>query len=246
VATDTLESATDLSIDELAQRCALPVRTVREYQTQGLLPGPERRGRVGVYGDGHVHRLQLIARLQERGYSLAGIRDLLRSWRHGEDLADVLGLDADQLVHREEPGAPASLEQLVRVLPDLIPEHLADLEAAGVIDACGPDQYCVPSPSALQLTKDALAVGYPPDAIVALLRTLGDAADRVADAAVTTLTDVPPEAIPDDLTAFAERARPLLAHSIGRLTIHQVGKRLGIHDEAAVVEGLRQAIASAR
>jgi DNA-binding transcriptional MerR regulator len=244
--TDTLESSTALSIDELARHCALPVRTIREYQTQGLLPGPERRGRVGVYGEGHVHRLQLIARLQQRGYSLAGIRDLLQSWRHGEDLADVLGLDADQLVHREEPGAPASLDQLVRILPDLVPDHLADLEAAGIVDACGPEHYCVPSPSALQLTRDALAVGYPLDTILRLLRTLGETADRVADAAVTALTDAPPNATPDELSAFAERARPLLAHSIGRLTIHHVGKRLGIHDEASVVEGLRQAIASTR
>ena len=66
----------ELSVDELARRAGLPTRTIREYQTIGLLPSPERRGRVGIYRIAHLQRLQLIARLQDRGYSLAGIRDL--------------------------------------------------------------------------------------------------------------------------------------------------------------------------
>ena len=53
----------------------VPVRTIREYQTMGVLPPPERRGRVGLYRTTHVARLELIARLQVRGYSLAGIRE---------------------------------------------------------------------------------------------------------------------------------------------------------------------------
>jgi DNA-binding transcriptional MerR regulator len=44
------------------------------------------RGRLGLYGPGHVQRLQLIARLQCRGYSLAGILDLLGAWESGTDL----------------------------------------------------------------------------------------------------------------------------------------------------------------
>ena len=54
-----------------------------------LLPPPERQGRVGLYGDRHVQRLQLISRLQRRGYSLAGIRDLLGGLgeRNGPDHA---------------------------------------------------------------------------------------------------------------------------------------------------------------
>jgi len=47
-------------VDQLAARAGLPVRTIREYQTTGLLPGPERRGRVGIYGPTHLARLALI------------------------------------------------------------------------------------------------------------------------------------------------------------------------------------------
>ncbi|MEA2499237.1 MAG: hypothetical protein QOH26_1642, partial [Actinomycetota bacterium] len=44
-------------VDELAGRCGVSVDTIRFYQTKGLLPLPERDGRVGWYGDDHVERL---------------------------------------------------------------------------------------------------------------------------------------------------------------------------------------------
>jgi len=57
-----------MTIDDLARSAGLPVRTIREYQTMRLLPPPDRRGRVGIYGTEHVQRLNLIGRLQRRGY----------------------------------------------------------------------------------------------------------------------------------------------------------------------------------
>src|SRR5262245_51662603 len=129
---------TEWTVDEVARLAGQPVRTVREYQTRGLLPPPRRRGRVGVYSPAHLERLRPIGRLQERGYSLAGIADLLGRWRAGADLAEVLGLEPDQLVHLDEPGAPATVDQLRQVIPALVPERLSDLEATGVIEAWGP------------------------------------------------------------------------------------------------------------
>ena len=57
-----------LTIDDLARRVELPVRTIREYHTMRLLPPPLRQGRVGLYGGRHIQRLQLIKALQRRGY----------------------------------------------------------------------------------------------------------------------------------------------------------------------------------
>lgn len=227
-------------MDQLAARAGLPVRTIREYQTTGLLPGPERRGRVGIYGPTHLARLALIGRLQDRGYSLAGIRDLVTSWSDGADLGEILGLEADQLVHLDEPGAPATLDQLATLLPSLVPERLDDLLAAGIIDACGPDRYCVPSPSLLQLTVDALAAGYEADRVLDLLTTIRDATAAIAAAAVALLTDRPADADPDQLAALATRGRGLLAHGTGRLTIYAIGKELGIDHDGDTTTALRQ------
>ena len=227
-------------VDEVASRAGVPVRTVREYQTMGLLPGPAKRGRVGVYGDGHLARLQLIGRLQARGYSLAGIKDLFSSWCDGADLGEILGLGPDELVHIDEPGTPATLDQLVAAVPALVPDRLGDLVAAGVVEECGAEHYCVPSPSLLQLARDALAAGYEPDRVVALLAAISQAADVVADAAVAALAEPPSTLDAAALERVAVRGRGLLAHGTGRLAIHALGRRLGITDEATAPDLIRQ------
>jgi DNA-binding transcriptional MerR regulator len=225
----------EMNVDTLAQRADLPVRTIREYQTVGVLPGPERRGRVGIYRPTHLRRLELIGRLQRRGYSLAGIRDLLASWTDGRDLGEVLGLAPDELIHVDEPGAPADLDQLTHLLPELVPDRLDDLVAAGVIEACDDGRWCVPSPSLLQLTADLLAVGYPPDRVVGLVSDIGRATSAIADAVVDLVSDVPEGADNERMAALADRGRGLLAHGTGRLTVHTIGRRLGIdhHDDLA-------------
>ncbi len=67
----------ELTIDELAARTALTVRTVRFYATQGLLPPPVRRGRIAYYDARHRMRLDLVRTLQEHGYTLAAIERVL-------------------------------------------------------------------------------------------------------------------------------------------------------------------------
>jgi DNA-binding transcriptional MerR regulator len=232
--TAELEDTDGLSVDDLASKAGLPTRTIREYQTMGLLPPPERRGRVGIYRRAHLHRLELIGRLQQRGYSLAGIRDLLTSWHEGAELTDVLGLSPDELVHLDEPGTPATLDQLARLLPAFVPKRLDDLIAVGLIDECGPDRYCVPSPSLMQLTADALAAGYTPAQVLALLTAIHDAADLVATAAAKLLAHPPARHDHSQLTRLATRGRGLLAHGTGRLTIYALGKRIDPEATTAV------------
>ncbi len=235
-------SATGWTIDELAGRAGLPVRTIREYQTLGVLPPPRREGRVGRYGSSHLRRLELIARLRARGYSLAGIGDLLGRWRDGADLGEVLGLEPDQLVHIDEPGAPATLEQLCSLLPTMLPEHLDALEATGVVERCGPDHYCIPSPSLLQLAREAMAAGLGPDDVLTLLGAIRRAADTVVDDVVRQLDRLPATATADTTAAFLQRGRGLLAHGVGRLTLHRIGRRLGIADEADVDPTIRRIV----
>lgn len=239
-------SAEELTVDELARRAGLPVRTIREYQSLGVLPGPRRRGRIGLYGQSHVTRLEVIGRLQARGYSLAGIRDLLGAWRDGADLGEVLGLEPDQLVHLDEPGVPATLEQLSAVLPALVPGQLDELLAAGVVEACGPDHYCIPSPSLLQLAVDTLGAGYAPSDVLALLHTIRRATGAIADATIGLLADPPPDGDRDRLLALAQRGRGLLAHGTGRLAVHTIGRRLGVTDDRSVDTVLRERFEGAR
>lgn len=62
-----MESAPDLTVDELAARAGVTVRTIRFYSTRGLLPPPEiGPRRVGRYGPDHLSRLALIEELQHQ------------------------------------------------------------------------------------------------------------------------------------------------------------------------------------
>ena len=76
----SLGESTDglLTIDELALAVGLTVRTTRYYASLGLIPPPERRGRVGYYGPQHRARLELIRELQAHGYALTAIERYLK------------------------------------------------------------------------------------------------------------------------------------------------------------------------
>jgi DNA-binding transcriptional MerR regulator len=68
------EDVRELSIEELADAARIPVRTVRFYISEGLLPGPDGRGRAASYGEEHLLRLQLIRVLAARRVPLAEMR----------------------------------------------------------------------------------------------------------------------------------------------------------------------------
>jgi DNA-binding transcriptional MerR regulator len=67
----------DFTVDELATRTGMTVRTLRFYASEGMLPPPQRRGRVAYYDVRHRLRLDLIRTLQEHGYTLSAIQRVL-------------------------------------------------------------------------------------------------------------------------------------------------------------------------
>jgi DNA-binding transcriptional MerR regulator len=54
------------TIDELAHISGMPSRTIRFYNTQGMLPPPTMRGRVAYYGEEHLLILNIIKELKEQ------------------------------------------------------------------------------------------------------------------------------------------------------------------------------------
>ncbi|MFS8585312.1 MAG: helix-turn-helix domain-containing protein, partial [Acidimicrobiia bacterium] len=58
------------TVDEVARLTGATVRTIRWYQSEGLLPAPRRSGRVAVYDDEHAARLEAIRDLQAHGLTV--------------------------------------------------------------------------------------------------------------------------------------------------------------------------------
>lgn len=77
------------TVDELAAAAGVSVRTVRFYAGKGLLPPPRLRGRLGLYDEDHLARLQLVRDLQAKGFTLNAIAGYLARMPDGATVADV-------------------------------------------------------------------------------------------------------------------------------------------------------------
>lgn len=131
------------TVDELAARVGLTVRTTRYYASLGLIPPPSgRRGRIAIYDDRHRVRLELIRVMQERGFALAGIEQQLRRI-HPDTPADELELRLAMLSSWAPPPREivtrAELDQ--RAERDLTEENISMLERLGTIRRDGADGY---------------------------------------------------------------------------------------------------------
>jgi DNA-binding transcriptional MerR regulator len=77
--------AQDLTIEELAAASGMTVRNIRAHQARGLVAPPEVRMRVGYYGPEHIAALRLIRELQDDGFNLAAIKQLLSDAERTEE-----------------------------------------------------------------------------------------------------------------------------------------------------------------
>jgi DNA-binding transcriptional MerR regulator len=228
--TATAETDEPLTIDDLARRVGLPVRTIREYHTMRLLPPPERRGRLGLYGSAHVQRLQLIARLQRRGYSLAGIRDLLAAWESGTDLTTLLGVDESQAALDETP-LRLTRAELSQRLPALDPATLSRAGQIGLVRPYGEDHLVVRSPALLALVADLVGAGVPVgetlDVIEVFTHDLGALARKLADLIVARVLE-PASATSrgGELPDLLRRARPLILQGAASTLADRLGAAL--------------------
>jgi DNA-binding transcriptional MerR regulator len=170
---------------------------------KSLLPPPELRGRTGWYDDRHVTRVRLVLRLQERGFTLNAIGELIKAWESGRDLSDVLGLeDALTRPWNEEPAGPTTTAQLEQsVGQPVTPEQVRKLEDIGVLERDG-DAWRLPSPALVASGIEMVRSGLPLDDVIdigATLRAdLRAVAGRLTDSVAHHLTSRTPEGLPYD------------------------------------------------
>ncbi|MEU9207135.1 MerR family transcriptional regulator [Streptomyces sp. NPDC048415] len=185
--TDTEERT--LTVDELAARAGVTVRTVRFYSAKGLLPppviGPRR---VGHYSQEHLARLALIEELQHQGMTLAAIERYLQQLPpdlSAHDLAIHRAVVASWAPDAAEDTSREELERRAgRALSD---EDLERLTAMNVVER-NADSFRV-DPGLLPLGVRLLDVPIAHETILAARSVLLEHSRAAAHALSTLLRD---------------------------------------------------------
>jgi DNA-binding transcriptional MerR regulator len=147
-----------LTLEDLAERVGVPVRTIRFYIAEGLLPSPEGRGKAASYGEEHLLRLRLIRRLVDQRVPLAEQRERL-SHLSLDDVRSLLA-EADRRTRElQRAEAAPSPKEYVLTLLKRAQAHRGPPPPAGKPPATPPatPPAVAAEPAAFSAPSDALA-----------------------------------------------------------------------------------------
>ncbi|MGH3413993.1 MAG: MerR family transcriptional regulator [Marmoricola sp.] len=173
-----------LTVDELAAATGMTVRTTRYYAGRGLLPPPERRGRIAYYGPAHRARLELIRALQDHGFTLSAIEKYLGRVpldASVEDLALQRAMLTSWTTGRRESLTRRQLD--ARAGRRLTEHDVEMLQVMQGIERCGSRFEPLP---AFDLAVQTLELGLPVESMVAATEAITRHMDALAD----ELTDI--------------------------------------------------------
>ncbi|WP_328877936.1 MerR family transcriptional regulator [Streptomyces sp. NBC_00299] len=231
---------TTLTIDELAARAGMTVRTVRFYGTKGLLPppvlGPRR---VGHYGREHLARLALIEELQQQGMTLAAIERYVQQLPpdlDAHDLAIHRAVVASWAPEAVETVSRAELERRAgRALGDDDVERLA---AMGVVKPDGGGEggagYRVDL-GLLRLGVGLLDVPLSQEAILAARKVLIEHSRAAAHELAQLFRGEVSERAARDVKSLSAHMQPLVVQAL--LTTFQRSLREELRDWLGGVSG---------
>ncbi|MFG3102444.1 MerR family transcriptional regulator [Streptomyces sp. NPDC048182] len=203
-----------LTVDELAARAGVTVRTVRFYSGKGLLPppviGPRR---VGHYGRDHLARLALIEELQRQGMTLAAIERYLRRLPSGltpHDLALQRAVVASWAPESVERVSREELDRRAgRVLSD------GEMERLGAMDvlALDGDGYRVDA-GLLRLGVELLDVPFSQETVLAARAALLEHSRAAARDLSLLLRDAVAERDARDVRSLSAVMHPLVVEAL--------------------------------
>ena len=243
----TEQDEASYTIDQLAAHTGVPSRTIRFYQSKGALPAPTRRGRKAYYGATHVERLELIARLQDRGLQIRAIRNLLDQLDRGQaSLEDWLGFEAEiRTPWSEDVPELLSEEALQELLVDRPPGLLAALVKAGLLEREA-NQYLARSPALLKMCLTLEANGIDVETAHAateiLASHLSKAANELSLHFQAHMTDRIRDGGPDSSGEFLSALKPVALDAAAVIFAQEIQHAL----EQMLHEGRLAPVGSAR
>lgn len=210
-----------LSVEQLAQRVGMSVRTVRFYAGRGLIPPPRREGRNGFYGPDHLARLELVKELQAHGFTLSAIEgylDNIPGDATPEQVAVHRTLLAPWMAERPEELDRQALE--LRAGRELSDDDLEMLIALGVVEPTPVEDVFRLAPAHLAVGIQFIETEMPLEVALASRRIFDDAGRSVARDITEVFRTMWWPALRDsgrpaeDITALIERFKPLTIQAL--------------------------------
>jgi len=171
-----------MSVEQLAARVGMSVRTVRFYGGRGLIPSPRREGRNGYYGPDHIARLELVRELQAHGFTLSAIEGYLEripADATPEDVALHRTLLAPWMPDLPETINRAELD--VRSGRELSDDDIEMLVAIGVVEPTPADGVFNVASAHLAVGIQLLDFGLPKEAALAAQKIFTEHGRAVAN-----------------------------------------------------------------
>ncbi|MGZ8634133.1 MAG: adenylate/guanylate cyclase domain-containing protein [Solirubrobacteraceae bacterium] len=159
----------ELTLSEVARRLEVSPATLRRWVRDGLVPLPDGRWTPATLGHARI-----VARLRERGHSLAQIREASSSGRLAYGYMESLFPTTERTITPEQAAADTGLE------PALVERLWASAGfASESLQALSEEDVRL-----LRYIASVLAAGLPLVALLQLVRVYGQALARIADAEV--------------------------------------------------------------
>ncbi|MEV8455393.1 MerR family transcriptional regulator [Streptomyces sp. NPDC052095] len=130
-----------MRIGELAERAGTTTRTLRYYESRGLLPARRTGNGYRDYGEDDLRLVQQIRTLQDFGFGLEETRPFVECLRAGHPAGDAC--PASLAVYRSKLGELDALIEQLRTVRDQVGAQLAraELEASAELPG-GPEPRC--------------------------------------------------------------------------------------------------------
>lgn len=125
----------EYTLTELSAITGVAPRTIRYYQSNGLLHRPGRRGNQAIYSDEHLNLLRSVAELQAEGLRLQTIRSMLNGDADtGASVVDLLGPNLSGSAWLRTSARTLDEGELADLLGDAYPEQVSELVKFGYLE----------------------------------------------------------------------------------------------------------------
>lgn len=205
----------DVSLDELSEQSGVSSRTIRYYQSEGILPSPRKVGRDARYSEVHVERLELIGELQSRGLKIEAIKQLLGRNRDHRSVTEWLGIDEVLRAQWADDGEEVMTRADVLALLGRHPHRIVgELVDSGLLNRRDDGSFHAPSRAlfdlALRMLDAGVSIEVGAKAEQLLRRRLSKAADELVELfAAETGKSFAGKGTPDELAVAIEAMRPV-------------------------------------